>query len=76
MTRVAIAAIDVLLDRGYGKVRVDLEIGARVDPRNMSDAELEAKLVDVRGESRGARLAVDCRVELFGYSGLDNGDTY
>ena len=27
MTRVAIAAIDVLLDRGYGKVRVDLESG-------------------------------------------------
>ena len=59
MTRVAIAAIDVLLDRGPGKVRVDLEIGARVDPRTMSDAEFEAELLKFAakvGRALGGRL--------------------
>ena len=37
----------------------------------MSDAKLEAELLKF-----AAKVTVDCRVELFGYSGLDNGDTY
>jgi hypothetical protein len=43
--RLAIAAMEVLLDRGYGKVRVDSEIGARVDRGTISDAELESELL-------------------------------
>jgi len=56
--RNAITAMDVLLDRGYGKVRVDLEIGTRGDPRTMSDAELEAELLKF-AEKVGRRPAAE-----------------
>ena len=57
--RDAIAAITVLLDRGYGKVRQELEVDVRPDVRALSDQELEDRLLEFAAKVGRKRLDGD-----------------